>query len=191
MAHKTLVLGSKSPRRPALIGELGFPVVFRTDEIEEIYPDNLAPEKVPVYLAKLKAQPLIPALSDEEILVTSDTIVLLEGRVVGKPKDRDDSIQILKNLSNRSHTVITGVHLASTAKTHQFSSMTEVYFSALSEDEILHYVDTHKPFDKAGSYGIQEWLGYIAVSKIEGCYYNVMGLPLHDLYRSLKREFSV
>ena len=98
---------------------------------------------------------------------------------------------MIKNLSNRSHTVITGVHLASSEKSYQFSSVTEVYFSELTEDEILHYVDTHRPFDKAGSYGIQEWLGYIAVSKIQGCFYNVMGLPLHDLYRNLKKEFSV
>ena len=186
MTHRTLVLGSKSPRRQALIGELGFPVEIRTDEIEEIYPDDLAPEKVPAYLAKLKAQPLIPTLKENEILVTSDTIVLLDGKVVGKPQDRDDSIAMLRSLSGRSHTVITGVHLASKDKKDHFSSITEVYFSEISEEDILHYVDAHQPFDKAGSYGIQEWLGYIGVSKIEGCYYNVMGLPLHDLYKALE-----
>lgn len=186
MKDKTLVLGSKSPRRQALIGELGFPVEIRINEVEEIYPEDLAAEKVPEYLAKLKAQPLISKLSENEILVTSDTVVLLDGLVIGKPKNREDSIQMLRNLSGRSHTVVTGVHLASKTKSHQFSSVTEVYFSALTEEEIEHYVDTHEPFDKAGSYGIQEWLGYIAVSKIEGCYYNVMGLPLHDVYRALK-----
>ena len=186
MTDKTLVLGSKSPRRQALIGELGFPVEIRTEEVEEIYPEDLPPEKVPDYLAKLKAQALIPSLRENEILVTSDTIVLLDGHVVGKPKSRDESIDMLKSLSGRSHTVITGVHLASSDKTEQFSSVTEVHFSEISDDDVLHYVDTHKPFDKAGSYGIQEWLGYIGVSKIEGCYYNVMGLPLHDLYRTLR-----
>lgn len=186
MKHKTLVLGSKSPRRQALIGELGFPVEIRTLEIEEIYPDTIAPEDVPEYLAKLKAQPLVNSLSDDEILVTSDTIVMLEGAVVGKPKDRNHSIQMLRNLSGKTHTVITGVHLTSKDKTHHFSSRTKVFFSELSEDEIVHYVDEHQPFDKAGSYGIQEWLGYIGVSKIEGCYYNVMGLPLHDLHKALK-----
>ncbi|XOV68267.1 MAG: Maf family nucleotide pyrophosphatase [Fluviicola sp.] len=186
MIKNTLVLGSKSPRRQALIGELGFPVEIRTDEIDEIYPDDLAPEKVPAYLAKLKAQPLIPTLKDHEILVTSDTIVLLDGQVVGKPKDSNESIEMLRSLSGRPHTVITGVHLASKAKTDTFSTRTEVYFSEIAEADILHYVNEHKPFDKAGSYGIQEWLGYIGVSKIDGCYYNVMGLPLHDLYKALK-----
>ena len=186
MTNNKLVLGSKSPRRQALIGELGFPVEIRIDEIEEIYPDDLAPAKVPAYLAKLKAQPLIPTLKENEILVTSDTIVLLDGKVVGKPKDRNESIEMLRSLSGRSHTVITGVNLASIEKMSAFSTVTEVYFSEISEDDIVHYVDKHQPFDKAGSYGIQEWLGYIGVSKIEGCYYNVMGLPLHDLYKALK-----
>ncbi|GAB5418674.1 MAG: Maf-like protein [Crocinitomicaceae bacterium] len=187
MTHKKLVLGSKSPRRQSLIGELGFPVEIRTDEIEEIYPEGLAPESVPEYLAKLKAQPLIPTLAENEILVTSDTIVLLDGAVIGKPKNREDSLQMLRSLSGNSHTVITGVNLVSTNKSHHFSTRTEVFFSELSDEEIEHYVDRHEPFDKAGSYGIQEWLGYIGVSKIEGCYYNVMGLPLHDLYRALKQ----
>lgn len=186
MTHYTLVLGSKSPRRQALIGELGFPVEIRTDEIEEIYPDDLSPEKVPAYLAKLKAQPLLPTLQENEILVTSDTVVLMDGKVLGKPADRNDSIQMLQTLSNRTHTVITGVHLASKSKSTTFSTHTKVFFSELSQEDIEHYVDTHKPFDKAGSYGIQEWIGYIGVSKIEGCYYNVMGLPLHDLYKELK-----
>lgn len=186
MARKTLVLASKSPRRQALIGELGYPVEIRTREIEEIYPDSLPPEKVPPYLAKLKAQPLIPKLKENEILVTSDTIVLLDGKVVGKPIDRTDSIAMLKQLSGRSHTVITGVYLFSTDKKASFSTVTEVYFSEISEEDILHYVDEYEPFDKAGSYGIQEWLGFIGVSKIDGCYYNVMGLPLHDLFRELK-----
>lgn len=186
MTNKTLVLGSKSPRRQALIGELGFPVEIRIDEIEEIYPDDLAPAKVPEYLAKLKAQPLIPTLRENEILVTSDTIVLKDGTVIGKPQDAEDSVKMLQNLSGKSHTVITGVHLASTQKKISFSTSTEVYFSDLSKEDIQHYVDVYKPFDKAGSYGIQEWLGYIGVSKIEGCYYNVMGLPLHDLYQALK-----
>lgn len=186
MTHKTLVLGSKSPRRQALIGELGLPIEIRIKEIEEIYPKDLASELVPEFLAKLKAAPLLHTISENEILVTSDTIVLLDGKVIGKPKDRNDSIKMLQQLSGRSHTVITGVHLASTETTCQFSSRTEVYFSELTIEEITHYVDTHTPFDKAGSYGIQEWLGYIAVAKIEGCYYNVMGLPLHDLYKALK-----
>lgn len=190
MKDKTLVLGSKSPRRQALIKELGYPVEIRTLEIEEIYPDGIDAAKVPEYLAKLKAQPLIPGLAENEILITSDTIVLLDGNAIEKPKDSDDALRMLKSLSGRSHTVITGVFMTSSGKKFAFSTHTEVYFSELQDEDIHHYVDTHKPFDKAGSYGIQEWIGYIGVEKIEGCYYNVMGLPLHDLYRALKKEFS-
>lgn len=190
MIGKTLILGSKSPRRQALIGELGYPVEIRVREVEEIYPDSLPPEKVPAYLAKLKAQALIPTLNENEILVTSDTVVILNGKVIEKPADRADAIAMIQSLSGTQHTVVSGVALHSTQKSHQFSTRTEVYFSPLTTEEIEYYVDTYKPFDKAGSYGIQEWIGYIGVQKIEGCYYNVMGLPLHDLYRALKAEFS-
>jgi len=183
---KKLVLGSKSPRRQALIKELGFPVEVRINEVDEIYPKDLSTAKIPEYLAKLKAQSLLPTLKEGEILITSDTIVLMEEKAIEKPKDRDDAIRMLQSLSGKSHTVITGVFLASNTKKHSFSTQTEVYFSNLVNAEIEHYIDTHQPFDKAGSYGIQEWIGYIGVEKIEGCYYNVMGLPLHDLYRALK-----
>jgi septum formation protein len=189
MSNFKLILGSKSPRRQALIKELGFPVEIRTKEVEEIYPDDLPSTEVPEYLAKLKAGPLIDSLSDDEILVTSDTIVLLDGKVVGKPKDESDAKKMIAKLSGSTHTVITGVCLTSQNEQHTFSSHTKVFFSELSQEEINHYVETYKPLDKAGSYGIQEWIGYIGVSKIEGCYYNVMGLPLHDLYRELKAKF--
>lgn len=186
MSNFKLVLGSKSPRRQALIKELGFPVEIRTKEVEEIYPEDLPSTEVPEYLSKLKAAPLKDSLAKDEILVTSDTIVLLDGNVIGKPIDEDAAKQMIRNLSGKTHTVITGVCLTNKDKQHTFSSHTKVFFSELTEDEINHYVDTFKPLDKAGSYGIQEWIGYIGVSKIEGCYYNVMGLPLHDLYRNLR-----
>lgn len=189
MADTKLILASQSPRRQSLIKELGFPVEVRTKEVEEIYPDSLKAENVPEYLAKLKAQPLIPTIEADEILVTSDTIVVLDRQVIGKPKDREDSIKMLQNLSGRTHTVITGVNLYSLEKECSFSSHTDVYFSELTNEEIEHYVDTFSPFDKAGSYGIQEWIGYIGVQKIDGCYYNVMGLPLHDLFKALKNNF--
>ena len=190
MSNFKLVLGSKSPRRQALIQELGFPVEIRIKEVEEIYPDDLPAKEVPEFLAKLKATPLQGSLSDDEILVTSDTIVLLDGEVVGKPVDAEGAKLMLSRLSGNAHTVISGVCLTSNQKQHGFSSHTEVFFDTLTSEEINHYVDTFQPMDKAGSYGIQEWIGYIGVSKIEGCYYNVMGLPLHDLYRALKAEFS-
>lgn len=180
-----LVLGSKSPRRQALIKELGFPFRIHTMEMEEIYPQDIDLEKVPEYLAELKAQPLVKDLNKNEILLTSDTVVLLEGEILGKPNDRDNSIEMLMKLSGKLHKVITGVCLQSSEKKITFSSYTDVYFSTLKPDDIIHYIDTFEPFDKAGSYGIQEWIGYIGIKKIDGCYYNVMGLPIHDVYQQL------
>lgn len=189
MSDIKLVLGSKSPRRQALIQELGFPVEIRTKEVEEIYPDDLPAHEVPEYLSKLKAEPLRNSLAEDELLVTSDTIVLFDGRVVGKPSDTNAAKEMLSKLSGNTHTVITGVSLTSNEKQVTFSSKTTVFFDELSSEEINHYVDTFQPLDKAGSYGIQEWIGYIGVKKIEGCYYNVMGLPLHDLYKNVKSNF--
>jgi len=123
------------------------------------------------------------------VLITSDTVVLLEGKLLGKPSGRKESITMLSNISGKMHEVVTGVSLISNEHTYVFSTTTKVFFSTLSPLEIEQYVDEHQPFDKAGSYGIQEWIGYIGVEKIEGCYYNVMGLPLHDLYKALKSEF--
>ncbi|MFT5778477.1 MAG: septum formation protein [Crocinitomicaceae bacterium] len=189
MPELKLVLGSKSPRRQALIQELGFPVEVRIKEVDEIYPDELAPEKVPEFLAQLKAEPLTDGLKQDEVLITSDTIVLLEGEVIGKPKSAEDARKMLRKLSGKTHAVITGVSMRSNEKHHSFSSVTNVFFSELTDDEIAHYVEKYSPMDKAGSYAIQEWIGYIGVAKIEGCYYNVMGLPLHDLNHNLKVHF--
>jgi septum formation protein len=185
-----IILGSKSPRRQTLVKELGYDVEVRTKEVKEVYPDTLKAEEVPEYLAKLKAEPLIDSLEDGDVLLTSDTVVIHEGLVLGKPKDREDAIRMIGELSNSVHTVVTGVSLISKSKTISFSTHTKVFFSEINEKDIVHYVDTFKPFDKAGSYGIQEWIGYIGVEKIEGCYYNVMGLPLHDLYKALNSEFA-
>lgn len=191
MDKKRIILGSKSPRRQALIKELGFDFEIRTKEVEEIYPEELNIRLVPEYLAKLKASSLENDISDNEILLTSDTVVILKNQLLGKPKNRTESIQMLKNLSGNMHEVITGVYLYSTSIQKTLSSITKVYFSELTEEEIENYVDTFEPYDKAGSYGIQEWIGYIGISKIEGCYYNVMGLPLHDIYKVLKTDFSI
>ncbi|MDG1148082.1 MAG: Maf family nucleotide pyrophosphatase [Crocinitomicaceae bacterium] len=185
-----IVLASKSPRRQALIKELGFDFEIRTKEVEEIYPPELPPYKVPEFLAALKAVPIAPTLNHNEILLTSDTIVLAEGNILGKPKDKQEAFEMIQTLSGKSHEVITGVQLKSVDKLISFSSITTVYFSPLTTDEISFYIDKYKPMDKAGSYGIQEWIGYIGVSKIEGCYYNVMGLPIHDVYQALKEHFN-
>lgn len=185
-----LILSSKSPRRQHLIKELGFPVEIRIIDVDEDYPEDLAPYDVPEFLSRLKAEPHLNQLSADEVLVTSDTVVLFDNRILGKPKNEEDAYSMLQMLSNNRHTVISGVTLTSENKQLSFSTKTEVFFSEISQEEIKDYIRMFKPFDKAGSYGIQEWIGYISVEKINGCYYNVMGLPLHDLYSNLKKHFS-
>lgn len=188
---KKIILGSKSPRRQMLIQELGFPVELRTLEVEESYPKSLENNEVSAFLAQKKSLPLRDALAKNEVLVCADTIVLFDNEVLGKPFNADDAIQMLSRMSGKQHEVYTGVCIFHEGKEHVFTSQTSVFFSQLSEEEIKHYVEHSKPFDKAGSYGIQDWIGYIGVEKINGCYYNVMGLPLHDLYHALKREFNI
>lgn len=189
MPNIKIVLGSKSPRRQDLIKELGIPFEVRIKEVEENYPDGIAKEEVASYLARLKAQPLVSTLKESEVLLTSDTVVLNKGVILGKPIDQEDAIQTLRDLSGGIHEVITGVHMQSLDKQITFSNLTKVHFSVLTESEIQHYVEKFKPFDKAGSYGIQEWIGLIGVKKIDGCFYSVMGLPVHDVYQRLK-EFK-
>lgn len=184
-----IVLGSKSPRRQALIQELGFPVEIRTMEVEEDYPETLKKELVPEFLAEKKSLPLRQSIASNEMLLTSDTVVLINGEILGKPENAEGAKQMLRQLSGNTHEVITGVCLYHRQKTITFSATTKVFFSDLNDQEINHYVEQFKPFDKAGSYGIQEWIGYIGVRRIEGCYYNVMGLPLHDIYQQIKLNF--
>lgn len=184
-----LILASKSPRRQSLIESLGFPFEVRIKEVDEVYPVELAPEKVPVFLAELKAQPLISQLIEGEVLITSDTVVINEGDILGKPKDAEDACNMLQSLSGKSHKVVTGVCIQSKSMKISFAETTIVHFSVLTEAEINYYIENFKPYDKAGSYGIQEWIGAIAVHKIEGCYYNVMGLPVHQVYKTLKENF--
>lgn len=190
MDNIKLILGSKSPRRQKFIQELGFPFEVRTKEVEEIYPESLDKKLVPEFLAKLKAEPLKDGIKPNEILITSDTIVLQKGEVIGKPKSREHAIETLHKLSNNSHTVISGVNLYNPNKEVSLSVETKVYFDALSEEEIIDYVDKFEPFDKAGSYAIQEWIGFIGVKKIEGCYYNIVGFPMNAIYQKIKEEFQ-
>jgi septum formation protein len=190
MADIKIILASKSPRRQALIKALGFPFEIRTKEVEEIYPESLNVFSVPVYLAEFKAAPFVAALGPSEILLTSDTIVILNGKILGKPKGEEDAINMLKKLSGKIHEVLTGVCLRNSHKTYSFSVKTNVEFKELTNDEIEYYVHKFKPFDKAGSYGIQEWLGFIGVKNIDGCFYNVMGLPTNAIYTAIKKEFS-
>ena len=183
-----LILASKSPRRQQLMRELGLEFDIRANgDDEELYPDGLSMTEIPVYLAQHKAIPLAASLRDNEILITSDTIVWCNWQVIGKPKDKEDAFSILSLLSGNMHTVVTGVCLTSTKASSTFFATTNVYFRKLADEEILYYIDRYKPFDKAGAYGIQEWIGYIGVERIEGSYYNVMGLPVQTLYLELQK----
>lgn len=188
-----IILGSKSPRRRELIQSLGFAaeIELRTEEVEEVFPADMNPIDVAGYLAKLKATPLLPDLNGQELLITSDTVVLRDNEILGKPANREEAISMIQSLSGKKHQVITGVHLETVEKSLTLSNTTEVHFEALTNEEVTFYVDNFKPFDKAGAYGIQEWIGHIGISKIDGCYYNVMGLPLNALYQTMKREFPV
>lgn len=182
-----IVLASKSPRRQELIKQITPNLEIRIQDVEEIYDSNLAPEKVPEYLAKLKAEALFTSLSDNELIVSADTIVVLENEILGKPRDLAHAKEMLRQLSGKKHQVITGCCLMSNNKTILFSNTTFVYFKNLSEESIAYYVENFKPLDKAGSYGIQEWIGMLGIEKIDGCYYNVMGLPLSQLAEELEK----
>lgn len=181
-----IILGSQSPRRQFLLSELGirFEVKVNLDQ-EENYPDDLRGEEIPVFLSKLKSEQLAGYIDDNTILITADTIVWLDDKVLGKPKDADDALSILKSLSGSKHTVYTGVCIKSINKEKVFSAETDVYFRELSDEEILFYIEKYKPYDKAGAYGAQEWIGYIGIEHIEGSYFNVMGLPVQKLYSEL------
>lgn len=187
-----LILASRSPRRRQLLSACG--LAFETAgnyEVEEIYPADLPVEEVPLYLARLKSEGYPKALAPDEILVTADTVVVADGRIIGKPKDRDDAFATLRTLSGRAHTVITGVVVRDAGRSVAFDSRSEVFFKRLSEEEITYYIDNFKPYDKAGAYGIQEWIGYIAIERIEGSFYNVMGLPVQKLYTVLNQFLSL
>lgn len=183
---KTIILASQSPRRQQLLAELGLPFEVRLfGEVNESYPTDLIYTEIPVYLAQKKAEPYKSSLKDSEILITSDTIVWCKGQVLGKPTDRDDAVEILRTLSGCKHTVVTGVAITFQGRFRSFIAETDVYFRHLSDEEILYYIDNFKPFDKAGAYGIQEWIGYVGVERIDGSYFNVMGLPVQKLYSEL------
>jgi septum formation protein len=182
-----IILASQSPRRHQMLKELGLIFEIRTKEVEEVYPEGLEPEQIPVYLSELKAKALEVDLASNELVITADTIVCVDDWILGKPKDRDDAVKMLNALSNRSHQVISGVCLMSKEKKISFSTVTNVHFKALSDEEIDYYIDNYKPFDKAGAYGIQEWIGFIGIDGIEGSYFNVVGLPIQRLYQELSK----
>ena len=180
-----IILASGSPRRQQFFKEMDLHYTIRLKEIEEIYPEHLQAEEITNFLAELKASAFENELKENDVLVTSDTIVWLNGKALGKPKDSDDAFQMLQQLANQTHEVITSVCLKSIEKTEVFHCVTKVTFANLSDEAIKYYLDNYQPFDKAGSYGIQDWIGLIGISKIEGSYTNVVGLPTEMLFQKL------
>lgn len=181
-----LILASQSPRRRQLLADAGIEYSLAPRfECEELYPESLPAVEVAEYLSRLKSEAYPLQLEKNDILLTADTVVVAGGEVLGKPADRADAIAIINKLSGREHEVITGVTLRSAVHTKSFSSRSVVRFRALSQEEIEYYVDTYSPMDKAGAYGIQEWIGYVGIEGIEGSFYNVMGLPIQRVYCEL------
>lgn len=177
-----IILGSQSPRRKELLEGLDLKFEQRAmPDLDESYPESLPTDEIAEYLARQKATAYLPALKESELLITADTIVLLEGQVLGKPHDEAEARAMLASLSGKPHEVITGVCVSTRERTESFSSSTWVYFEPIPIEAIEYYVARYRPLDKAGSYGIQEWIGYRFISRIEGSYYNVMGLPVQQL----------
>ena len=184
---RRLLLASKSPRRSQLLRDCGlcFEVVDGR-EAEEIYPADMPSDQVAEYLSRIKSDAYADMVEGGDVLITADTIVVAGGEILGKPSDREDAVRMLGLLSGASHTVITGVTLRTTDKVESFSCTSRVKFRTIEPDEVDYYLDTYRPYDKAGAYGIQEWIGYVAIEGIEGSFYNVMGLPVQMLYVRLK-----
>ncbi|MCW3084331.1 MAG: septum formation inhibitor Maf [Bacteroidetes bacterium] len=179
------ILASKSPRRQFLLKDLGIDFEVHTKDVDESFPEHLQAAEIPLYLCEKKAAAFDQELHDNTIVITADTIVWVNGQVLNKPENYDDAVRMLKLLSGKMHEVYTGVCIRSKNKTKSFYSLTNVYFKTLSDYEIDYYIRNYNPYDKAGAYGAQEWIGYIAVEKIEGSYFNVMGLPVRELYEEL------
>lgn len=183
---RRVILASGSPRRRQLLGGLEIDFTVRLiDGIDETYPDGMAMAEIPQYISRRKAEAYVPTMTSDEIIITADTIVWADGEVLGKPHTPDEAVSMLRRLSGRTHQVVTGVTVLSADRRETFACVTDVTFDTLSEAEMQHYVADYKPLDKAGAYGIQEYIGYIGVTGISGSYFNVMGLPVQKLYRVL------
>lgn len=181
-----LILASKSPRRSQLLEMAGIPFRVETKEVEEIYPPETPVLEVAPYLARLKAQGSLDLLTaPNQVLLTADSVVILDGLIYGKPKNRQEAIEVIGKLSGQVHTVVTGVCLKSLVKEEVFSGVSQVYFKEITTEEIEYYVDTYQPYDKAGAYAIQEWIGLCKIARIDGTYPNIMGLPVELVYERL------
>lgn len=184
LKNYTIILASGSPRRQQFLKDLDIDFIINTKPVDEIYPLHLKGAEITDFLADLKSK-AFSELNDNDVLITSDTIVWHKEKALGKPKDRDDAIKMLQSLSNKTHEVITSLSIKTKQTQKIINDTTLVSFKKLTDEEINYYIDTYKPYDKAGAYGIQEWIGFIGINKIEGSYYNVAGLPVHKLYDEL------
>ena len=183
-----IFLASNSPRRKELLSGLGIPFEVRVNgDIDESYPSDLPPEAIPLHISRKKAAAYLQTMSADELIITADTVVVASGEILGKPADASDAHRMLRLLSGTTHQVITGVCLTTTDHQVAFSVTTDVTFKDLSDEEIHYYIDHYRPYDKAGAYGIQEWIGYIGVTGLHGSYFNVMGLPIQRIYEELRK----
>lgn len=183
-----IILGSQSPRRQALLAGLDIPFQVMVKDTEESFPHHLPPRDVAMYLCRKKSDAFKQELTEHPdwLVITADTLVSIQGKILNKPSNFEEAFDMLTMLSSSKHTVYTGVSIRTVEKHYVFSEETDVYFDTLTKDEIQYYLNKYKPFDKAGSYGVQEWIGYMGIRRMEGCYYNVMGLPVNRLYHALK-----
>lgn len=186
--HKKVILASQSPRRQELLAKLGVKFDIQILGIDETYPPELSPYEVPEYLARLKSDPFNGKVNEDTCVITSDTVVIYNDRILGKPSDATDALSMILELSNKEHYVVTGVCLQFNNRKVSFTNTSKVIFETVSEAEARFYINEFKPLDKAGAYGIQEWIGQAKIQKIDGCYYNIMGLPLNALYNKLIEE---
>jgi septum formation protein len=186
LKSKKIILASKSPRRQELLKGLDIQFEIKTKEVDESYPLTMKPEQVPVFLAEKKADAFVDLLEKDTILITSDTIVIQGKNILEKPNSIEEGKAMIRKLSGQVHTVVTGVCIRTLEKSISFSDETRVLFTDLTDDEIDYYMKNYQPFDKAGSYGVQEWIGYVGIERLQGSYYNVMGLPVHKVYTALK-----
>ena len=186
--HYKIVLASNSPRRRELLSGLNLEYTVRVlPDIDESYPDTLKGEEIPMYISREKAGAYRNSMAEDELIITADTVVCINEKVLGKPRTQEEAKEMLRELSGKTHQVITGVCLMTCGLQRTFSATTQVTFDVLTEDEIEFYVEKFRPLDKAGAYGLQEWIGFVGVSRLEGSYFNVMGLPVQRLYQELKK----
>lgn len=186
--HYKIVLASNSPRRRELLSGLNLEYTVRVlPDIDESYPDTLKGEEIPMYISREKAKAYRNSMAEDELIITADTVVCINEKVLGKPRTQEEAKEMLRELSGKTHQVITGVCLMTCGLQRTFSATTQVTFDVLTEDEIEFYVEKFRPLDKAGAYGVQEWIGFVGVSRLEGSYFNVMGLPVQRLHQELKK----